>query len=119
MILERTGKTFIGIILICLIIVGIIGYALYQARNILGGPQVKIVTPQNGETVTNPLTEIKGMATNITFLSLNDRQIYTDASGNFDEELLLLPGYNVWTLEAKDKFGRTVSKKIELVLEEN
>jgi hypothetical protein len=46
---------------------------------------------------------------------LNDRQIFVDKDGTFNEELLLSPGYNVWTIQAKDKFGRIVTKKIELV----
>lgn len=114
-----SGKNFIKIGLIALACIGIAGYTYYQARNIVYGPQITLVRPINGSTVSEPLVTISGNAKNISFISLNDRQIFVDKYGTFSEELLLSSGYNIWELEAKDKFGRVVSKKIELVLREN
>ncbi|MES2437304.1 MAG: hypothetical protein V4519_04840 [Patescibacteria group bacterium] len=113
---HQDGKVLIKIIVIILIIVGIGGYSLYQAKNLISGPKISLAWPQNGATLDNPAVAIKGMAKNIAYISLNDRQIFVDKDGNFNEELLLAPGYNIWKLEAKDKFGRNVVKKIELVL---
>lgn len=114
----QNGKTIIKISLIILVITVIIGYSYFQARNLIYGPQISIESPTNGATLANPLVAIKGIAKNISYISLNDRQIYVDKDGSFNEELLLSPGYNMWEIEAKDKFGRVVSKKIELVLTE-
>jgi len=80
------------------------------------GPQISLVTPTDGSSLTNSLVTISGKARNISFISLNDRPIFVDQQGNFNEELVLSPGYNSWTLRAKDKFGRTVSKQFGLVL---
>jgi hypothetical protein len=113
---EHQGKTIIKFVIIALIAVGIIGYALFQARNLINGPKVTISWPHNGATLNHDAVEVKGVAKNIAYITLNDRQIFVDNEGNFNEELLLAPGYNIWKVEAKDKFGRTVSKKIELVL---
>jgi hypothetical protein len=113
---ERSGKTIIKTITLLLAIICVAGYALYQAQNLIKGPQLSLQSPFNGTTVQEPAVAIKGMAKNISYISLNDRQIYVDKDGQFNEELLLAPGYNVWKLEAKDKFGRVVSKKIELIL---
>ena len=117
--MQQSGKALIKISVVVLIITGIIGYSYYQSRNLIKGPQVALSTPTSGSTVANPLVAIKGTASNISFISLNNRQIFVDKNGNFNEELLLSPGYNMWTIEAKDKFGRIVSKKIELILKKS
>jgi hypothetical protein len=114
--IETGGKAIIKISLIVLIVTGIIGYSIFQSRNLINGPQITLSSPQIGSTLTNSLVHIQGKADNISFITLNDRQIFVDKDGNFDEELLLEPGYNAWQIQAKDKFGRIVTKKIELVL---
>lgn len=113
--MNQDGKTIVKFAIIFLSITLIIGYSLFQARNIIRGPQITLANPLNGTTIENPLVRVTGNAANITFITLNNRQIFVDGQGNFAEELLLSPGYNVWTLQAKDKFGRVVLKKIELV----
>ena len=112
---QHQGKIIVKITLISLIVLGIAGYSLFQARNLINGPRVSISWPHDGATLTNESVAVKGVAKNIAYITLNDRQIFVDKEGNFDEELLLAPGYNRWKLEAKDKFGRIVSQKIELV----
>jgi hypothetical protein len=112
---EQSGKTILKATLLVIIILGIAGYALYQAKNLILGPQLIVESPLDGSTVGQAAVVIKGIAKNIAYISLNDRQIYVDKDGVFNEELLLAPGYNIWKVEAKDKFGRIVSKKIELI----
>ncbi|MDQ3077177.1 MAG: hypothetical protein M3Q63_03960 [bacterium] len=117
--LPQNGKTLLKIVIIVIILTSIAGYSLYQSQNLIKGPQLTIEYPTNGATVDNPSIEIKGKAYNVAYISLNDRQIFIDKDGAFNEELLLGSGYNIWKLEAKDKFGRIVSKKIELVLKKS
>jgi hypothetical protein len=94
----------------------IIGYALYNSRIFIAGPQIDILRPQNGETITeSPLIRVQGEARNIAFMELNNKQIDTNEESKFNEPVLLYPGYNVITIFAKDKFGRIVEKQIELV----
>jgi hypothetical protein len=108
-------KKTLGLIT-CFLFLCIVGYGLFQARNLIAGPQISLITPIDGSAVANSLVTISGKAHNISFISLNDRPIFIDQQGNFNEQLVLSPGYNVWTLMAKDKFGRTVSKQFSLVL---
>ena len=65
------------------------------------------------------LTTIKGTAPKATYLSLNGREIFIDKSGNFSESIVVLPGFSVVTLNARDKFGKTAEKKFEVVYEGN
>lgn len=117
--IRRDVRSLVKFFTVAFIIMAIIGYSFFQSRNLIRGPSLDLMTPKNGSTVTDPLVEIKGVAKNISFISLNNRQIFVDENGNFHEELLLSPGYNLWKIEAKDKFGRIVSKRLELVLSKN
>lgn len=85
-----------------LLLMLLIAYSAYQARAYLAGPRVRI-----GETLRNgPLLDIAGTAERVAFVSLNGRQIFTDERGVWQETILLLPGYNVVSLSATDRFGR-------------
>lgn len=95
----------------------ILAYGYFEARYILAGPQITISVPQNGSLVKDPFVTITGQAKNISYLSLNDRQIYVDQNGNFKEKLLLYPGYTIIKLKATDRFGRAIEKDSEVVYE--
>lgn len=94
----------IGIVILLFLI--ILAYAYLQARKILEGPEIHISSPKNGSTVYTSLLSINGQTKNINFISLDDRPIFIDEQGNFNEKLLLYPGYNIMKFEAKDKFGK-------------
>ncbi len=117
--MDQRYKTYMKLGASLLIFVGIIGYSLYQARHLIEGPQITLTNPENGATLTDPLVHFSGSAQNITYISLNNQQIYVDGNGTFNEDLLLAPGYNDWRLEARDKFGRTTEKNIELIFKKS
>ena len=93
----------------------LIGYGLFQSKNLILGPNIAIASPLDGAAVGLNPVEVRGQADRIAFLSLNGQQIFTDQNGNFSQKLLLTPGYNSIKLEAKDKFGRTIQKILNLV----
>jgi len=107
----------IGIIAFFLLSIG--GYSLFQARKIIEGPKISILSPTNGTIVRDSLVYIVGVAHNIKEISIDDRSIYVDEQGNFKEKLLLYPGYNIIKLKAKDKFGKEVEKYIQNVYQNN
>ena len=79
-------------------------YTLFQARFLIAGPQIALATQ---DIVSNErLVSIDGSAENIVRMTLNGRQIFTDADGNFSEALVLENGYTIATLEALDRYGR-------------
>jgi hypothetical protein len=99
---------------LCIIVI-ILGYGIFQAKNIIAGPKIEVSSPVNGASLGEPLIEIHGTARHISFLTLNGDKIYTDEAGAFREKILLSYGYNIMTLEAKDRFGRKVTKTLELI----
>jgi hypothetical protein len=109
-----TLKRIMSVGIWVLFILCIIGYAIYQSRAVREGPVITVSTPQNGATVTEPLIRVSGVATQAKELYLDGRGIFIDLKGHFNEELLLLPGYNIIELTAKDAGGRETRTTIEL-----
>jgi hypothetical protein len=96
-------------------IAALVAYSIYNSRIFISGPQISIQEPETGAVFEDGnLIRIKGQADNIAYLHLNDRQIYTDESGYFQEPILLRSGYNIVRIEAEDKFGRDVTETVEL-----
>lgn len=96
----------------------LLAYAVWNGRNLILGPIIKIDSPLSGDNVTNPLVTIKGLVRNVSFMSLNGRQIFVDKSGNFSEDVLLLPGYNEIDISAQDRFGKQKTDSLYLYNEQ-
>jgi hypothetical protein len=98
-------RYILKIIGVVLAIVIFCSYLIFQARFLIAGPKL---TLDHEPTVNNTarVIELSGTANNITYLWLNDRQIFTDEKGHFKEALVLENGYTITTLRAKDRYGR-------------
>lgn len=105
-------------ILAIIIILTIAGYAYYRTKDFIIGPTITIYSPKNGESVNTSLIEVTGIVKNISYISINDRQIYTNEEGNFKEKLLLYPGYNIISIKVEDRFDRDIEKTLEIVYQE-
>jgi hypothetical protein len=92
-----------------------IGYVLFQARFLILGPQVKVLSPQDGAVVYSPVVVMSGTAKNVSWLSLNDRQIFTDEKGVWEEKLLVSEGLSIIELNARDRFGRQTEKTVRII----
>lgn len=91
----------------------LLGYALYEARGILYGPQIKV--PSEAILVNEQATLIRGKAERITELRLNGKQIPVTERGEFEEPFLLAEGSNHLILEARDARGRTTQKTLTII----
>lgn len=94
----------------------LIAYSSYQARAFLVGPRIWVENPRDGHLVEDPLVTIEGRSKNIAWISLNDRQIFTDEKGAWSEKLLVSPGLSIMTVKARDRFGRETKKSLTIVL---
>jgi hypothetical protein len=90
-------------------------YSLFEARFLILGPHITITEPQDGARVSQSVILTKGVAHNIAYISLNDRPIFVDQQGNFEEKVIMFPGLNTMTMRAKDRFGRETDKTIRIV----
>ena len=105
--MHHTFASLLKLTGVALLVVGLVLYVGYQFRGYLTGPQVAVTELR----VRNNHVSIVGRAENISKLTLFGREIFIDEAGAFREEHLLAPGYNVITLEAEDRFGR--SRRVE------
>lgn len=111
-------KLYFKIFLISIFLFLILGYAFYQSKNLLTGPVIDVIEPQNGQAINHQLINVTGATKNIKKITMDDRQIDINESGVFSERLLLSEGYNIIKISAWDKFEKKTEKTIEVVYEE-
>ena len=114
-ILNKNLSTYLKIVGIVFFVIIILGYISFQAKDIVIGPIIEIHSPENGSSVKESAIEIKGKVKNISHISMNGNQIFTDDNGIFSEKLLLSYGYNIITIKAQDRFDREIEEKLELI----
>lgn len=91
-------------------------YGVFEARKIIEGPRITIESPKDGSATSTPTVTIAGVAENISFLTINDKPAYTDEEGRFSETLSPPPGYAIFTVAAKDRFGREVLREVHITV---
>ena len=114
---RKDAKAWLKIGFFTGLLVLIVGYSLFQARKIVEGPELTITSPIVQGVVKDSLVRVTGIAKNIKEITLNGTPIYIDEQGNFSEKLVLLAGYNIIELEARDKFNKETKKVIQIVYE--
>ena len=113
--MSKHGSMFRISLTITLVLI-IVTYAIFNSRFIITGPIIEVYNFIDGQKIEGDgLIEIKGRTNNISFISLNGRQIFIDENKEFNEELLLTNKINPIEFYAKDRFGKEVRKKITLV----
>lgn len=111
----RTARTALRRTAVILAIFIFVGYAAYQSNSIMRGSMLRIENPAHGDTLSQSLVTVAGQAAHAVAITLNDRSILIDEHGGFREPVLLSPGYNVVTVLATDRFGRTKEETLALI----
>lgn len=89
----------------------------YNAKDLIFGAPLKIVTAVDGSTVYDMFLPIKGVSSHARELSINGRLIGVDKEGAFADGVLLSPGYNVVEVALRDQFGNKKVKQYRIVVE--
>jgi hypothetical protein len=106
---SRLTKVIIGIFFLIVII-----YAYFEARGLLFGPTIDISSDEHA-VVDMPYILIQGQATHIASLLVDGEPIQVTQDGMFKEPYVLAPGANRIVFDAKDKYGHTTEKVVEIV----
>ena len=96
----------------------IVSYGLWRTAALREGVKLEVENIENGAIYEENTLTVAGYAKNARKLTLDGREIYIDKDGRFSETLILLPGYNIMSLYAEDKFGKKTQKDYELILKE-
>ena len=118
MMRNRVAAVIVRIFLVLIIVGVVLGYAYSKSQDYVNGPQVVILTPKDGATVKDRLVPIYGTTQNITELTLNGRKIYINENNEFEESLLLFPGYNRISVRAKDRFDKSTEEYVTIVYDD-
>ena len=112
---RRETKFYLKAIIITIFLLALFSYGAFEVWKYATGPKIIVTSPQNGIAVSESLISIEGQAKNSKEITLNDRPIVIDETGNFKEKILLSYGYNVLELRAEDRFGKTTEQKLQIV----
>ena len=110
---KTIQKTVFGILSVALI--SFIGAKLYP---LIHGPEIEMSTVSDGAHLTEPMIRVSGIAKFTKDLVVNGAPLATAPNGSFDENLLINPGYNIITMEGKDRFGNKNVKNYTVILTE-
>ena len=91
----------------------LVGYTFYEIRGLMWGPVIEI--ENRVLEVSDRFIAIEGFARRIATLSMNGKIIPVTEEGAFSEGYVLTPGYNRVVLEARDRYGNSTERSIELV----
>jgi hypothetical protein len=99
-------RTTVRVILSLVLLGVLLLYVVWQARFLLTGPVI-VLRDEPPQHSNERIVTLSGAARNITSITLNGRQIFTDPHGEFKEALVLENGYTIATIAATDRYGRT------------
>lgn len=89
----------------------LLGYGAVAAWPILTGPQIKIASPGDYETLPGGEVRLEGRALHTETLWLNGAPLLMDESGHFAASLTLPRGGAILSLTATDRFGREITER--------
>lgn len=102
----------VGSLILLFTVLGV--YSYHKTRDALFGVDLVVTGITNGETTTEELVTLDGVAAHTRLLSVNGQPISVDQQGKFRYSLLLQPGYNIVTIHTEDKFGKQKDKVFEV-----
>ncbi len=112
---SRDNQKFFRNIALSIFFVFILGFAFFGSYDLIFGVKIKNINIENGATVYESVEHVTGTARHAVSLTLNGREISIDKEGNFAETIALSPGYNIVSIEARDKFGSHDYKDYQLI----
>ncbi len=105
-------------ILIGLGILGVCALAAYNLRDALFGAPLRVQAAADGTIFTDTFVPLTGSADHAKTLLINGRPIAIDRQGDFNDAVLLSPGYNIVEVAFYDKFGNEKRKTYHWYLDQ-
>ena len=107
----RILKISIGVIVFITIVI----YAISRSMNYARGPKILLTEPVNNSYTASTTVSFRGVVERAHNFAINGTVVPIDEQGNFEDKIIVFPGINTITLEAKDQFGRNTKTQITLV----
>jgi hypothetical protein len=97
----------------------IVGYTIFNSRFLIQGPEIVLENIEDSIVTQDKTLFLTGKILHSSFITINGRPIFIDEHGNFNEKLLLSSGVSIIDIYAKDKFGKEVRRKIDVLYRGN
>ena len=94
---------------IAVVLLLLLAYGIKEAYPLLAGPDIRIDSPTERQTVPSGEVLVSGVASRTETLYLNGGPLLLDQDGNFSTSLTLPQGGAILSLTATDRFGRTLT----------
>jgi len=114
-VIQRIPKKYFILGAVSLVL---IGYFAVNINRLFGRPTLEILNPQEEIMHTaNATYIISGKTSPENSLSINNEEVFVDASGNFEKEYSLQPGSNAFEIIAKRFLGRELKVVKQIIYE--
>lgn len=87
------------------------GYSLSRASDLLFGINLSVLGIKDGQSVTASTIAVSGNAPHAIGVTIDGHPVSIDTNGEWQDTVVLQPGYNSIKVSAADKFGRDVSNQ--------
>ena len=114
-------KKILKIVSLSAFLIFIVVFVFFRTKDVVLGVKIKDVNivpealPMDSIGKASGIRKVTGNAKNAVNLTLNDRAISVDQEGNFNETIVLLSGYNIISIYARDEFGNSDEKNYKLM----
>jgi cytoskeletal protein RodZ len=99
---------------IVFIVLGFFSYLYFEFRSFVSEPRLLILSPLDGDTVTEAKAVIRGETDPRATVRINGGETTVDERGTFVEELSLNAGLNVISVSSTNRFGKTRERTISV-----
>ncbi len=110
-------KINIGALIVLFIVAGT--YTYFKMKDALFGSNIKISGIFDGQVFNSPIVNITGTAKKMKLFAIDGRAISFNGASQFNESLVLIPGYNIVNIHSEDSFGRQIEKNYRVYYKSN
>ena len=104
----------IALSLIAVIVCGFFLYLYFEFQSFVSEPRLVILSPSDGDTVTEAETIVRGETDPRATVHINGGETVVDERGSFSERLSLDSGLNVISISSMNRFGKTRERTVSV-----
>ncbi len=93
----------------------VLGFVYRNSKDAIFGTKISVSIARDGSTVSDTTLPIVGYAPKVKSVLINKHPVAVDTAGNFQDTVLLSPGYNIIEVSTIDSFNKITTKEYHLV----
>lgn len=98
------------------IILSVVGY---QVVSIAMVPDLELISPKNGSSISSGVVDVQGKATPGSEVMVNNQLVFAGEDGSFTASIGVLPGVQSIMVSARNRFGREKTESVSFSVNES